>query len=48
MALKDHTGSVDQVCWSPMNSELLSSASADKTVRIWDIRSKKVKKLRNK
>lgn len=37
--LKGHTGSVDQICWNSINPDLLSTASGDKTVRIWDMRS---------
>ena len=36
-----HTDSVDQLCWHPMNSDLLATASLDKTVRLWDARSVK-------
>ncbi|ORX75402.1 WD40 repeat-like protein [Anaeromyces robustus] len=39
--LKGHTGSVDQLCWDPTHSEYLATASADKTVRIWDSRAGK-------
>ncbi|KAF2359043.1 WD40 repeat [Trinorchestia longiramus] len=35
---KGHNGSVDQLCWHPTHSEQLTSASGDKTVRIWDAR----------
>lgn len=38
---RGHTGSVDQLCWHASNPDLLSTASGDKTVRIWDIRSGK-------
>jgi THO complex subunit 3 len=38
---KGHTDSVDQLCWHPVNPDLLASASADKTVRIWDTKSNK-------
>jgi THO complex subunit 3 len=34
--LKGHEASVDQLAWSPVNAELLASASADKTARLWD------------
>jgi THO complex subunit 3 len=36
--LRGHTDSVDQVCWDPTNENRLATASADKTVRIWDAR----------
>lgn len=39
--LKGHTGSVHQLCWDPIHPETLATASADKTVKIWDIRSGK-------
>lgn len=32
---------MDQLCWHATNADLLSTASGDKTVRIWDIRSGK-------
>lgn len=38
---RGHTGSVDQLCWHASNVDLLSTASGDKTVRIWDIRAGK-------
>ncbi|KOB78215.1 Wd-repeat protein [Operophtera brumata] len=38
---RGHTGSVDQLCWHASHSDLLSTASGDKSVRIWDIRSHK-------
>lgn len=36
--LRDHRDSVDQLCWHPSNSHALATASADKTVRVWDSR----------
>ncbi|CDW96962.1 hypothetical protein, partial [Sporisorium scitamineum] len=38
--LRGHTESVDQLVWHPLQPEVLASASADKTVRVWDVRSK--------
>ncbi|KAI5730532.1 hypothetical protein M8J76_014714 [Diaphorina citri] len=38
---RGHTGSVDQLCWHATNPDLLSTASGDKTVRIWDARTQK-------
>lgn len=35
---KGHQGSVDQLCWHATNPDLLSTASGDKTCRIWDVR----------
>ncbi|XP_059473059.1 THO complex subunit 3 [Neocloeon triangulifer] len=44
-----HDGSVDQICWHSTNANLLSTASGDKTVRIWDSRAKKcVSKINTK
>lgn len=40
-SLKGHHHQVDQIIWHPSNPDLLASASADKTVKIWDARSKK-------
>ena len=34
-----HTNSVDQLCFDPTNPNCLASASADRSVRIWDTRS---------
>ncbi|KAJ3430102.1 tho complex subunit 3 tho3 [Anaeramoeba flamelloides] len=34
-----HSGSIDQLCWSEQNPNLLASASSDRTVGIWDINS---------
>ncbi|RXG59755.1 THO complex subunit 3 [Armadillidium vulgare] len=38
---KGHGDSVDQLCWHPTHSDQLTSASGDKTVRIWDTRTHK-------
>lgn len=38
---KGHGESVDQLCWHPSNSDLLVTASGDKTIRIWDARASK-------
>lgn len=35
---RGHTGSVDQLCWHASHPDLLSTASGDKSVRIWDTR----------
>jgi THO complex subunit 3 len=39
--LKGHTDSVDQLCWDPVNENTLATASCDKSVRFWDVRSGK-------
>lgn len=38
---KGHSGSVDQLCWHQTHPDLLSTASGDKSVRIWDTRVQK-------
>lgn len=38
--LKGHADSVDQLCWDPKHADLIATASGDKTVRLWDVRSK--------
>lgn len=40
LELKGHTDSVDQLCWDPKHSDLVATASGDKSVRLWDARSK--------
>jgi WD40 repeat protein len=38
LELKDHTQSVEGLCWHPKQADVLSTVSTDKNVRIWDIR----------
>ncbi|TNN61057.1 THO complex subunit 3 [Liparis tanakae] len=38
---RGHGDSVDQLCWHPTNPDLFVTASGDKTVRIWDVRTTK-------
>lgn len=35
-----HTGSIEELHWSPSESNVFASASSDGTVQIWDLRSK--------
>lgn len=32
---------MDQLCWHPSNPDLFVTASGDKTIRIWDVRTTK-------
>ena len=41
-SLRGHVCPVYQVCWSS-DSRLLISASKDSTLKIWDLKSKKIK-----
>ena len=36
--LVGHTGTVKQVAWDPLNQFLISTASRDGSIRVWDIR----------
>jgi WD40 repeat protein len=38
---KGHSDLVDQLCWHPSHSDLLVTASGDKTVRLYDCRAAK-------
>ncbi|KRY01590.1 THO complex subunit 3 [Trichinella pseudospiralis] len=38
---RGHSHQVDQVCWHRSSADLIASASGDKTVRVWDVRSRK-------
>ncbi|KAG0330501.1 WD repeat-containing protein 24 [Dissophora globulifera] len=38
--IKEHTRSVNRICFSPQDPNLLLSASSDQTVRLWDLRQR--------
>ncbi|KAI1295225.1 WD repeat-containing protein 24 [Mortierella claussenii] len=38
--IKEHTRSVNRICFSPQDPNLLLSASSDSTVRLWDLRQR--------
>ncbi|KAM9513417.1 pre-mRNA 3' end processing protein pfs-2-like [Salvelinus alpinus] len=38
---RGHGDSVDQLCWHPTNPDVFVTASGDKTIRIWDVRTAK-------
>jgi len=38
-SLKGHEDGVDQISWHPSDPNMLSTVSADKTLRLWDIRT---------
>lgn len=39
-AFTGHTGSVEELQWSPSEKNVFASASSDGTIKVWDIRSK--------
>ncbi|KAF9949312.1 WD repeat-containing protein 24 [Mortierella alpina] len=38
--IKEHTRSVNRICFSPQDPNMLLSASSDSTVRLWDLRAR--------
>jgi WD40 repeat protein len=43
LELRGHTDTIEQVAWHPGQSSILATASADKSVRFWDLRSQREK-----